>query len=156
MLWGLFRNASAFFIFQHENVCCGFSLELSHWGASNEYDICFREGIWKKFMLIPPLIWRHELNQRKFIKPQYKPLRFLTKSSNFILRSCLMLALWRSVFNMMIANASRRTVSGFLKFFTWSGLQSIYRSAKTCQNINTMFSFYHLCSINILHVGQKF
>ena len=63
---------------------------------------------------------------------KYKPRRFFMKSSCFIFRSCLILALWRSVFSMMIANANSRTVSGFLKFFTWSGLQSMYRSAKTC------------------------
>ena len=26
-----------FFLFFHENICCGYSLEASHWGASNEY-----------------------------------------------------------------------------------------------------------------------
>ena len=25
------------FLFLHENFCCGYSLEVPHWGASNEY-----------------------------------------------------------------------------------------------------------------------
>ena len=44
------------------------------------------------------------------------------KSSSFIFRSGLMEELCRSVLSMMMAKASRNTVSDDLKFFTWSGL----------------------------------
>ena len=51
------------------------------------------------------------------------PLMFFMNSSSFILRSALMFLLCRSVLSMMMANASRKMVSGFLKYFIWSGLQ---------------------------------
>ena len=44
------------------------------------------------------------------------------KSSTFIFLSALMLELWESVFNMMMANAMRKIVSSVRKFFIWSGL----------------------------------
>ena len=31
------RKVLIFFLFLHENICCGYSLEAPHWGASNEY-----------------------------------------------------------------------------------------------------------------------
>ena len=37
-----------FFLFLHENICCGYSLEAPRQGASNEYhNICFRGEIRK-------------------------------------------------------------------------------------------------------------
>ena len=33
-LWILIRSAS---LFLHENICCGYSLEVPQWGTSNEY-----------------------------------------------------------------------------------------------------------------------
>ena len=36
------------FVFLHENICCGYSLEAPRRGASNEYhNICFRGEIRK-------------------------------------------------------------------------------------------------------------
>ena len=45
------------FLFLHENICCGYSLEAPHRGASNEYPQ--HMFLWrnkKKIMWIPPLI----------------------------------------------------------------------------------------------------
>ena len=37
-----------FFLFPHENICCGYSLEVPQGGISNEYlNICFRGEIRK-------------------------------------------------------------------------------------------------------------
>lgn len=54
------------------------------------------------------------------------PLRFLTKSSNFILRSGFTFGLYMSVFNNMIAKARIKMVSGFLNCLTTPGLQMQY------------------------------
>ena len=54
------KKCSYFFLFLYENICCGYSLELPHRGASNEYhNICFCGEIRKiiHVMWIPPLIW---------------------------------------------------------------------------------------------------
>ena len=32
-----YQKALIFFLFLHENLCCGYSLEVPHWGTSNEY-----------------------------------------------------------------------------------------------------------------------
>ena len=41
------------FLFLHENICCGYSLEAPHRGASNEYhNICFRGEIRKISILL--------------------------------------------------------------------------------------------------------
>ena len=41
-----------FFLFLHENVCCGYSLEAPQWGASNEYhNISFHGEIRKMLVL---------------------------------------------------------------------------------------------------------
>ena len=39
------------FLFLHENICCGYSLEASRQGASNEYPQCMFSRRNKKFML---------------------------------------------------------------------------------------------------------
>ena len=31
------KNVLTFIIFLLENICCGYSLEVPHWGISNEY-----------------------------------------------------------------------------------------------------------------------
>ena len=31
------QNMSIFFLFVLKNICCGYSLEMSQWGTSNEY-----------------------------------------------------------------------------------------------------------------------
>ena len=49
------------------------------------------------------------------IPVDYLPLKFLMKSDSFIFLSALMLLLWRSVLSIIIANASRNTVSVVLK-----------------------------------------
>ena len=42
------RKVLIFFLFLHENIGCGYSLEAPHWGSSNEYlDICFHGEIRK-------------------------------------------------------------------------------------------------------------
>ena len=33
----LLARKLSFFLFLKENICCGYSLEAPHWGASNEY-----------------------------------------------------------------------------------------------------------------------
>ena len=44
------------FLFLHENICCGYSLEAPRWGASNEYhNICFRGEI-RKLLYGYPLL----------------------------------------------------------------------------------------------------
>ena len=40
-----------FFLFLAENICCGYSLEVPHWGTSNEYPQCmFSSRIKKKYL----------------------------------------------------------------------------------------------------------
>ena len=56
--YGVFFNPKVltFFLFLHENICCGYSLEAPHRGISNEYhNICFRGEIRKIFTGYPPL-----------------------------------------------------------------------------------------------------
>ena len=49
-----------FFLFLHENICCGYSLEASHWGTSNEYpQYMFSWRNNKNIYLIPTLIWSY-------------------------------------------------------------------------------------------------
>ena len=44
------------FLFLHENICCGYSLEAPHRGASNEYhNICFHGEI-RKILCGYPLL----------------------------------------------------------------------------------------------------
>ena len=44
------------FLFLHENICCGYSLEAPRWGTSNEYpQHMFLERNKKNIMWIPPL-----------------------------------------------------------------------------------------------------
>ena len=51
------QNVLIFFLFLHENICCGYSLEAPHRGASNEYhNICFHEEIKKNIYLVTHLI----------------------------------------------------------------------------------------------------
>lgn len=51
------------------------------------------------------------------------PLRFLTKSSSFILRSGFTFGLYISVFSSIMAKARMKMVSGFLNCLTTPGLQ---------------------------------
>lgn len=55
------------------------------------------------------------------------PLRFLMKSSSFILRSALTLGLYMSVLRRMIAKARMKMVSGFRNWRTRAGLHTQYR-----------------------------
>ena len=44
---------SVFFLFVHENICCGYSLKVPQRGTSNEYhNICFRGQIRKISILL--------------------------------------------------------------------------------------------------------
>ena len=53
-----------FFLFHHENICCGYSLEAPRRGASNEYpQHMFSWRNKKKSMWIPPLICSYVWNQ---------------------------------------------------------------------------------------------
>ena len=48
------------FLFLHENVCCGYSLEAPHWGTSNEYpQHMFSWRNKKNILWIPPLIYSY-------------------------------------------------------------------------------------------------
>ena len=50
------RTVLIFFLFLHENICCGYSLEAPWQGASNEYhNICFCGGVRKIFCGYPLL-----------------------------------------------------------------------------------------------------
>ena len=50
-----------FFLFLDENICCGYSLEAPHRGASNEYpQHMFSSRNKKNIMWIPPLICSYE------------------------------------------------------------------------------------------------
>lgn len=55
------------------------------------------------------------------------PLRFLMKSSSFILRSALTLGLYMSVLRRMMAKARMKMVSGFRNWRTRAGLHTQYR-----------------------------
>lgn len=57
------------------------------------------------------------------------PLRFLMKSSSFILRSALTLGLYMSVLRRMMAKARMKMVSGFRNWRTRAGLHTQYRLA---------------------------
>ena len=47
-----------FFSFLHENICCGYSLEVPQQGVSNEYPYdTFSWRNKKNIIWIPPLIW---------------------------------------------------------------------------------------------------
>ena len=49
------------FLFLNENICCGYSLEVPWWGASNEYpQHMFSSRNKKNIMWIPPLICSYE------------------------------------------------------------------------------------------------
>ena len=48
------------FLFLHKNICCGYSLEVPHWGTSNEYPQ--HMFLWrnkKNIFLDNPLIWSY-------------------------------------------------------------------------------------------------
>ena len=40
-----------FFLFLHANICCGYSLEVSHRGTSNEYQQCFCKKTKQKYFM---------------------------------------------------------------------------------------------------------
>ena len=51
-----------FFLFLHENICCGNSLEAPRWGASNEFpQHMFSCRNKKNVYLIPPLVWSYDM-----------------------------------------------------------------------------------------------
>ena len=56
--WHFFiRKLLVSFLFLNENICCGYSLEVPRWGASNEYpQDMFLSRNKKNIMWIPPLI----------------------------------------------------------------------------------------------------
>ena len=81
-----------FFFFLNENICCGYSSEAPHWGASNEYhNICFCWEIrkisaffgWRKChiccfgYLDTPLIWSSIFlkNRHFIIQERFNPLQ---------------------------------------------------------------------------------
>ena len=54
------------FLFLDENICCGYSLEVPRWGASNEYPqqwTMFSSRNKKNIMWIPPLICSYVLKK---------------------------------------------------------------------------------------------
>ena len=54
-IWGqLWDN---FFLFLHENICCGYSLEVPHWGASNEYPQ--HMFLWRTWENYPKIITKY-------------------------------------------------------------------------------------------------
>ena len=68
------------FLFLHENVWCGYSLEAHWWGASNEYpQHMFSSRNKKNVIWIPPLIWHYAVPQhiwfaelrKKYIEQPY-------------------------------------------------------------------------------------
>ena len=79
MLWVLIATdkrgtCKIFFLFLHENIHCGYSLEVPQQGASNEYhNICFREAL---LMSIHNICFRGEINRMK--KASYLLLWVLT------------------------------------------------------------------------------
>lgn len=82
--------------------------------------------------LIPtPATWPTFLSQVKDKKSWWEalgsPLRFLMKSSSFILRSALTLGLYMSVLRRMMAKARMKMVSGFRNWRTRAGLHTQYR-----------------------------
>ena len=63
-----------FYLFLHKNICFGYSLEVPHWGTSNEYPQhrFFREII-KNISLDTPIILGHETDSVFF--SYLKPLK---------------------------------------------------------------------------------
>ena len=63
-----------FFLFFHKNICCGYSLEVPHWGASNEYpQHMFLWRSKKNNIWITPLIWSY-VNTKCQAKEQLIPI----------------------------------------------------------------------------------
>ena len=53
-----FKLKIVFFLFLHKKICCGYSLEVPWWGASNKYpQHIFSWRNKKNIMWIPLLIW---------------------------------------------------------------------------------------------------
>ena len=50
------KNALLSFWFLHENICCGYSLEASHWDTHN---VSFHREIRKISILDTPLLWSY-------------------------------------------------------------------------------------------------
>ena len=56
------KTVMILFLFHHENICCGYSLEVPQWDASNEYpQYMFSWRNKKNFMRIPPHIWSYDV-----------------------------------------------------------------------------------------------
>lgn len=72
--------------------------------------------------------------------PLSTPLRFLMKSSSFILRSALTLGLYISVLRRMMAKARMKIVSGFRNCRTRAGLQTQYRWLKASMSRSTFWA----------------
>lgn len=72
------------------------------------------------------------------------PLRFLMKSSSFILRSAFTLGLYMSVLRRIMAKARMKMVSGFRNWRTRAGLHTQYRWLQA-EGIRVKSDTNHLC-----------
>ena len=76
--YGTFFNPKVliFFLFVHKNICCGYSLEVPRWGASNEYPqhmFSWRhKTIIELFGRKTRLIWNHEADNYRSVFPMPK------------------------------------------------------------------------------------
>ena len=76
------------FLFLHENICCGYSLEAPRWGASNEYpQHMFSWRNKKNIMWLPPLICRYGDNERFCAMKHHTDMTWILPLAGFKLRT---------------------------------------------------------------------
>ena len=82
------RKLLIFILFLNKNICCGYSLEAPHRGASNEYpQHMFLSRNKKNIMWIPPLICSYVLEVNTFSNSE-SPCHFNTQSDLWFGRRC--------------------------------------------------------------------
>ena len=91
-LHGIQGIFSSFFFFFHENICCGYSLEVPHWGTSNEY-------------LQHMFSWKNKKNI--YLGPVVQSIVSLTSS----LRVILLTVLADSIYNILLFFAEKMWVA---------------------------------------------
>ena len=90
MQWPIYSSPGPWascFLFLYKNICCGYSLEVPHWGASNEYpQHIFLWRNKKTNMWIPPLIGNYTYSTFPhtvffYISPNYHTYPISSQSS---------------------------------------------------------------------------
>ena len=118
-----------FFLFLHENVCFGYSLEAPPWGASNEYSqhtfSCFHGNI-REILSGYPSYWSGAMNkylEEGWIKSEYIFYKSITRVLQKVLSLCsdyFSATFYQTYFYYKPTKYSPFTETHFLNLFTES------------------------------------